>query len=219
LEHYQGRLNLLSRAAYREKISTVVVLEGWDAAGKGGLIRRVTPAIDARHYRVIPIAAPTEEERRYHYLWRFWRQLPRAGQVTLFDRSWYGRVLVERVEGFASEEEWRRAYAEIDDFEEQLVSHGMVVVKFWIHIDQEEQLARFKLRAETGYKQYKITDEDFRNREQWDAYEVAVNDMVERTSTDFAPWHLIEGNDKRHARIQALRILCQRLEERLGKHG
>jgi polyphosphate:AMP phosphotransferase len=219
LEHYQGRLNLLSRAAYREQVSTVVVLEGWDAAGKGGLIRRVTPAIDARHYRVISIAAPTEEERRYHYLWRFWRQLPGAGQVTLFDRSWYGRVLVERVEGFASEGEWRRAYAEIDDFEEQLVSHGMVVVKFWIHIDPQEQLARFKLRAETGYKQYKITDEDFRNREQWDAYEVAVNDMVERTSTDFAPWHLIEGNDKHYARIHALRILCQRLEERLGSHG
>jgi polyphosphate kinase 2 (PPK2 family) len=128
-------------------------------------------------------------------------------------------VLVERVEGFATEAEWRRAYAEIDDFEEQLVSHGMVVVKFWIHIDQDEQLDRFKRRAETGYKQYKITEEDYRNREKWDAYEVAVNDMVERTSTDFAPWHLIEGNDKRYARIQALRILCQRLEERLGKHG
>jgi polyphosphate:AMP phosphotransferase len=218
LEHYQGRLNLLSRTAYREKVSTVVVLEGWDAAGKGGLIRRITPAIDARHYRVIPIAAPTEEERRYHYLWRFWRRLPLGGQMTIFDRSWYGRVLVERVEGFATEGEWRRAYAEIDDFEEQLVSHGMLIVKFWIHIDQEEQLARFKLRAETGYKQYKITDDDYRNRQKWDAYAVAVNDMVERTSTDFAPWHLIEGNDKRYARIQALRTLCQRLEERLGKH-
>jgi len=217
LESVQGRLNILHRQAYRDGVSTAIVMEGWDAAGKGGIIRRITPAIDARHYRVIPFGAPTEEERRHHYLWRFWRQLPRAGHLTLFDRSWYGRVLVERVEGFAGEAEWSRAYGEINDFEEQLAAHGTVIVKLWVHIDKDEQLARFQQREQTPYKQYKITAEDYRNRERWDDYAAAVNDMVERTSTDYAPWHLIEGNDKRHARVQALRIVCDSLAARLPK--
>lgn len=213
----QGRLNRLGRTAYRKGVSTVIVMEGWDAGGKGGIIRRITPAIDARHYRVIPIAAPTDEERGHHYLWRFWRHLPRAGHTAIFDRSWYGRVLVERVEGFAADPAWQRAYGEINDFEEQLVAHGTVVVKFWLHIDKDEQLARFKLREATPYKQYKITEEDYRNRERWDDYEVAVNEMVEKTSTVHAPWHLIAGNDKRFARLQALGHLCDALAARLGK--
>ncbi|MGB1092180.1 MAG: polyphosphate:AMP phosphotransferase, partial [Oceanobacter sp.] len=187
LKQYQGRLALLVRRAYEQKISSVIVLEGWDAGGKGGLIRRVIPALDARNFRVIPIAAPTDEERAHHYLWRFWRHIPRAGRTTIYDRSWYGRVLVERVESFASPEEWMRAYAEINDFEQQLTEHGTLVVKFWLHIDQDEQLKRFKEREKIPYKKYKITEEDYRNREKWDEYEHAVNDMVERTSTEFAP--------------------------------
>jgi len=217
LEALQGKLNRLGRTAYRRGVSTVIVMEGWDAGGKGGIIRRLTPAIDARHYRVIPIAAPTDEERAHHYLWRFWRHLPRAGHTAIFDRSWYGRVLVERVERFATDAEWQRAYGEINDFEEQLAAHGMVVVKFWLHIDKDEQLARFKLREETPYKRYKITEEDYRNRERWDDYEVAVNEMVEKTSTAHAPWHLIAGNDKRFARVQAIETLCDALAARLGK--
>jgi polyphosphate kinase 2 (PPK2 family) len=195
----------------------VIVMEGWDAGGKGGIIRRVTPAIDARHYRVIPIAAPTDEERSHHYLWRFWRHPPRGGHTAIFDRSWYGRVLVERVERFATDEAWQRAFGEINDFEEQLAAHGTVVVKFWLHIDKDEQLARFKLREETPYKRYKITEEDYRNRERWDDYEVAVNEMVEKTSTAHAPWRLIAGNDKRFARVQAIETLCDALAARLGK--
>jgi len=217
LEKYQGRLNTLARAAYQKKISSVIVLEGWDAGGKGGLIRRMIPAIDARDYQIIPIAAPSDEERAHHYLWRFWRHIPRAGKVTIYDRSWYGRVLVERVENFARTEEWMRAYAEINDFEEQLTEHGTVLLKFWLHIDKDEQLRRFKEREKITYKQYKITDEDYRNREHWDDYEHAVNDMVERTSTEYAPWTLIEGNDKRYARIKAIRTFCERLEEAVSK--
>jgi polyphosphate:AMP phosphotransferase len=216
LEKYQGRLYRLARAAHERKISSVIVLEGWDAGGKGGLIRRIIPSLDARTYRVIPIAAPTDEERAHHYLWRFWRHIPRAGRVTIYDRSWYGRVLVERVEGFASHAEWMRAYAEIADFEEQLSEHHTVLLKFWLHIDKEEQLRRFQEREQISYKQYKITADDYRNRERWDEYEHAVNDMVERTSTHYAPWHLIEGNDKRFARIKALQLYCERLEQALG---
>jgi polyphosphate kinase 2 (PPK2 family) len=186
-----------------------------DAAGKGGAVRRLTAALDARDYRVIPIAAPTDEERAQHYLWRFWRHLPRAGRVTIFDRSWYGRVLVERIEGFAVADEWMRAYAEINDFEEQLVGQGSVLVKFWIHITREEQYRRFKERESIPYKQWKLTDEDWRNRANWDAYVQAVNDMVERTSTRQAPWVLVEGNDKNHARIKILNTVCERLRERL----
>ena len=185
------------------------MFEGWDAAGKGGAIRRIVAALDARDYRVIPIAAPTEEERAQHYLWRFWRHLSRAGRMTIFDRSWYGRVLVERVEGFAQEAEWKRAYAEINDFEDQLVRHGIVLCKFWFHISKEEQLARFKAREGTPYKRWKLTDEDWRNREKWDEYEEAVDDMIEHTSTMLAPWTLVEANDKRFARVKVLKTVCR----------
>ncbi|HEY0719696.1 MAG TPA: polyphosphate:AMP phosphotransferase [Gammaproteobacteria bacterium] len=213
----QGRLAELARLTHQQKRSSIVLLEGWDAAGKGGLIRRIIPAMDARQYRIIPIAAPTDEERAQHYLWRFWRHIPRAGKVTIYDRSWYGRVLVERVEGFAHENEWMRAYTEINNFEEQLCENGIVLVKLWLHISKEEQLARFKERELTPFKQYKITEEDYRNRDKWDAYENAVNDMVERTSTANAKWHLVEGNDKYHARIKALKIYCERLEKALER--
>jgi len=217
LEKYQCKLNTLARAAYEKKISSVIVLEGWDAAGKGGLIRRIVPALDARDCQVISVNAPTDEERAHHYLWRFWRHIPRAGKVTIYDRSWYGRVLVERVEGYARPEQWMRAYAEINDFEEQLTEHGTVLVKYWLHIDKDEQLRRFKEREKISYKQYKISEEDYRNREKWNEYEHAVNDMVERTSTEYAPWTLIEGNDKRYARIKAIRLFCDRLEEAVSR--
>lgn len=213
LEKYQGKLNLLYRKAKAKELSAILVFEGWDAAGKGGVIRRITSAMDARDYQIIPIAAPTEDERAQHYLWRFWRHLPRAGRVTIFDRSWYGRVLVERVEGFAKEDEWKRAFNEIVNFEEQLNKHGILLLKFWVHIDKDEQMKRFELRQKTSYKHYKITDEDFRNRERWNDYEIAANEMIERTGTEFAPWHLIEANDKKFARIKALKIFCDSLKK------
>ncbi len=212
----QAKLFELSDQARKKGVSTVLAFEGWDAAGKGGVIRRITRAMPARNYRVVPIAAPTEEERMRHYLWRFWRQLPRAGHMLIFDRTWYGRVLVERVEGFASEVEWLRAYEEINDFEAQLVEHGMVFAKFWLHIDSDEQLSRFKAREETLYKKHKITDEDYRNREKWDDYVTAVNDMVARTSTKLAPWHLVPANDKPYARVQVLETVCNALKKRLS---
>ncbi|MFN3398620.1 MAG: polyphosphate:AMP phosphotransferase, partial [Sulfurimicrobium sp.] len=187
-----------------------------DAAGKGGSIRRVTGALDARIYQVVPIAAPTEEERAQPYQWRFWRHVPRRGRFTIFDRSWYGRVLVERVEGFCSEADWMRAYSEINDFEAQLTRHNIVVSKFWLAISKDEQLKRFKEREETGFKRYKITDEDWRNREKWDAYEQAICDMVDRTSTENAPWTLVEANDKNFARIKILKTLCNQIESRLS---
>jgi AMP-polyphosphate phosphotransferase len=215
LEKFQARLGRLSWTAWKKKIATVLVFEGWDASGKGGCIRRVTQAMDPRLFGVVPIAAPSDEERAHHYLWRFWRQLPAAGRLTVFDRSWYGRVLVERVEGFAQPEEWHRAYHEINDFEEQLVEHGMVLVKFWIHLSKEEQLRRFKERESIPFKRYKITAEDWRNRRRWDDYKAAVNDMVTFTSSEFAPWTLVAGEDKKFARIQILKELCQRLEEAL----
>jgi polyphosphate:AMP phosphotransferase len=214
-DELQARLNLLHRKARDRKISTALVFEGWDAGGKGGAIRRVTPALDARDYKVIQIAAPSDEEKSHHYLWRFWRHLSRPGRFMIFDRSWYGRVLVERVEGFASEIEWRRAYAEINDFEQQLVDHGIVLVKFWLHISPEEQERRFRARAEISYKRWKLSDEDWRNREKWGRYEVAVNDMIERTSTPIAPWVLVEGEDKRYARIKVLKSVCESLERAL----
>jgi len=216
LNQLQGRLNKLHRKARDGQLSTILVFEGWDAAGKGGAIRRVTASLDARDYQVIPTAAPTDEERAQHYLWRFWRRIPRAGRVTIFDRSWYGRVLVERVEGFASDREWRRAYSEINDFEQQLGDHGIVLVKFWVHITREEQEARFKSREETPYKRWKLNDEDWRNRQKWDLYEVAAHRMIERTSTRTAPWVLVEGNDKRYARIKVLERVCYNLEQALG---
>jgi len=215
LEIWQARLNRLAWAANEKRISSVVVFEGPDAAGKGGAIRRITQALDARLYRVISTAAPTDEERAHHYLWRFWRHIPHAGTFTLYDRSWYGRVLVERVEKFASEGEWRRAYWEINDFEEMLVNHGTLVAKYWVHISKEEQLNRFKEREQIAYKRHKITDEDWRNREKWDDYAHSVNDMIARTSTNYAPWTLISGNDKRYARIEILKTLCHALEKML----
>jgi len=215
LEKYQGRLTRLTWAAHVKKISTVAVFEGWDAAGKGSAIRRVTEAIDPRLYRIIPVAAPTDEERAHHYLWRFWRRLPQAGMVAIFDRSWYGRVLVERVEKFAAEEEWKRAYLEINDFEEQLADRDMALAKFWIHISKAEQLRRFKERQDIEFKRYKITGEDWRNRKKWDAYKEAINEMVAHTSTEFAPWTVVAGNDKHFARVQILKTLCGALERLL----
>ena len=215
LQTYQAKLNQLQRKALKNKLSTILVFEGPDAAGKGGAIRRVTAALDARHVQVLPIAAPTDEEQAHHYLWRFWRHLSRAGRMTIFDRSWYGRVLVERIEGFASEEEWRRAYAEINEFEEMLTDNGILLMKFWVHITKEEQLDRFKQRELIPHKQWKLTDEDWRNREKWEEYEQAINDIIERTSTRIAPWTLIEGNDKQHARIKVIKTLCDRMEEAL----
>jgi polyphosphate:AMP phosphotransferase len=212
LKECQARLNQLHRQALKKKISTIMMFEGPDAAGKGGAIRRVTAALDARHYQVLPIAAPTDEERAHHYLWRFWRHLSRAGRINIFDRSWYGRVLVERVEGFASEDEWKRAFAEINEFEEQLTDHGILLLKYWVHITKDEQLARFKSREETPHKRWKLTEEDWRNREKWDDYEWAVNDIVEHTSTHSAPWVLVEGNDKRFSRIKVISTFCDRLE-------
>ncbi len=212
LETYQGKLHRLAWAAYQKKCSTIIVFEGWDAAGKGGAIRRMTQVMDARLYRVISIAAPTDEERAHHYLWRFWRHIARAGRVTIYDRSWYGRVLVERVEEFAKDKEWQRAYLEINDFEEQLVKHGSIIIKFWVHISKDEQLRRFQEREQIPYKQHKITEEDWRNREKWEDYTIAVNEMVTRTSTHFAPWALVAGDDKRFARLQILKTVCERLE-------
>jgi len=211
----QGRLNRLTREAWEKGVPSVILYEGWDAAGKGGNIRRLTGAMDARSYRVISIAAPTDEERAHHYLWRFWRHIPKAGQVTVFDRTWYGRVLVERVEKFAKEAEWSRAYGEINDFEEQLVEHGVALSKLWIHISAEEQLRRFEERQKVEFKQHKITDEDWRNREKWDAYEIAINEMIARTSTSLAPWTIIPGNDKRLARLRSIETVCDSLEARL----
>jgi polyphosphate:AMP phosphotransferase len=212
LEKYQGKLALLTRDPRFKEITVVAVFEGNDAAGKGGSIRRITGAVDARQYQVVPIAAPTDEERAQPYLWRFWRHVPRKGRVTIFDRSWYGRVLVERVEGFCSEADWMRAYHEINDFEAQLARHNVVVVKFWLTISKDEQLRRFEERKKTGFKRFKITDEDWRNREKWEDYEQAICDMVDRTSTSLAPWTLVEANDKYFARIKVLKTLCQRIE-------
>jgi polyphosphate:AMP phosphotransferase len=212
LERLQARLSTLSRDPRLGARSVIALFEGSDAAGKGGAIRRVTAALDARFYQVVPFAAPTEEERAQPYLWRFWRHVPRRGRFALFDRSWYGRVLVERVEGFCGEHDWMRAYSEINDFEQHLGAHGVLVVKFWLQISKDEQLGRFKERQATGWKKFKITKEDWRNRRKWDAYEHAVCDMVDRTSTEVAPWNLIEANDKRFARLKILRTLCARIE-------
>ena len=193
----------------------MLAFEGWDAAGKGGAIRRLTRPMSARDFRVIRIAAPTDEEKARHYLWRSWRHVPRAGRMTIFDRTWYGRVLVERVEQYATEQEWQRAYDEINDFEAQLTDHGIALLKFWLHIDPDEQLQRFEARRDTPYKQYKITDDDYRNRDKWTEYAAAVNDMVSRTSTAAAPWHLIAANNKRFARIEVLTRVVEALEQRL----
>lgn len=208
----QARLATLMRDKRFRSHSLIAVFEGNDAAGKGGAIRRVTDALDPRQYRIVPIAAPTEEERAQPYLWRFWRHIPARRQFTIFDRSWYGRVLVERVEGFASDADWLRAYAEINDFEEQLANYNIVLVKFWLSIDQETQLERFKERESIPFKRFKITEEDWRNRDKWDLYVDAVGDMVDRTSTEIAPWTLIEANDKRYARVKVLKTINDALE-------
>jgi len=216
LEQLQGRLNLLSRHPKFKEHSVIAVFEGNDAAGKGGSIRRITAALDARQFSIIPVAAPTEDERMQPYLWRFWRHIPRKNRVSIFDRSWYGRVLVERVEGFCKEADWMRAYSEINDFEEQLTAQGAIIVKFWLAISKEEQLKRFKEREAIGFKRFKITEEDWRNREKWDDYVRAVGDMVERTSTDIASWTLVEANNKYYARIKILKTLCEAIEKELG---
>ncbi|UXY16876.1 polyphosphate:AMP phosphotransferase [Chitiniphilus purpureus] len=213
----QGRFHGLMRSLAARRLSMVAVFEGMDAAGKGGAIRRVTAALDARQYRVVPIAAPTDEEMAQPYLWRFWRHVPPYGRLTVFDRSWYGRVLVERIEGYAAPAEWMRAYDEINDFEAQLTDAGVVVVKFWLAISQDEQLRRFQEREATGYKRFKITDEDWRNREKWDDYIQAASDMVERTNTPEAPWHLIGADNKYHARIAVLDAMCEALARRLKR--
>jgi polyphosphate:AMP phosphotransferase len=213
LPRVQGELNKLSRKKQFRGRGVVVVFEGPDAAGKGGAIRRVTAALDARFYQVVPVAAPSDEEKAQPYLWRFWRRIPRRGRFTLFDRSWYGRVLVERVEGYCSESDWMRAYAEITDFEKQLTDSGIIVVKFWLAISKEEQLARFQARKDTVYKRYKITPDDWRNHNKWDAYQTAAADMIERTSVSTAPWTLVEADDKHFARIKVLKTLCQRIEQ------
>ena len=213
LSRYQRKIHKLMHKVWDKKKSIVMAFEGWDAGGKGGAIRRVTGALPAMSYKVVPVAAPTQEELARHYLWRFWRHLPRAGRMLIFDRSWYGRVLVERVEGFATEAEWRRAYAEINDFEEQMLEHDIPVLKFWLHISNEEQLKRFEAREQTPYKKYKITEEDYRNRDKWNAYVEAVNEMVVETSTDDAPWNLISANDKRNARIEVLKTVTRAVEK------
>ncbi len=213
----QGRLNALSRHKRFKDIAVVIAFEGNDAAGKGGTIRRVTRALDARYYDVVPIAAPTEEERAQPYLWRFWRHVPKHGHFALFDRSWYGRVLVERVEGLAAEPDWMRAYREIVEFEESLSRSRIVVLKFWLSISQKQQLARFRAREKTPFKRFKITPDDWRNRKKWPAYERAVCDMVDRTSTDVAPWHLIEANDKKWARVRVLETIGDSIENALRR--
>jgi polyphosphate kinase 2 (PPK2 family) len=215
LQHWQGRLALASRHARFQRLSVVAVFEGNDGAGKGGAIRRVTQALDARLYDNVPVAAPSEEERAQPYLWRFWRRLPRRGRFAFFDRSWYGRVLVERVERLCSSADWMRAYAEINDFEGSLLRHRVVLVKFWLAIDKDEQFRRFKQREQVAFKRFKITAEDWRNREKWDAYAGAVCDMVDHTSTAAAPWTLVAANDKYRARITVLRTLCEALEQAL----
>jgi len=218
LERERARLTRRVYRAFKNQRPVVLIFEGWDAAGKGGVIRRVAAAMDASLYRIVPIAAPTDEERGYHYLWRFWRHVPPDGHVTIFDRSWYGRVLVERVESLATPEEWGRAYDEINDFEQQLVEHGAVVQKFWLHIDPDEQLRRFREREESPVKQYKITDEDYRNRERWSDYAKAVDEMVLRTSKPDAPWHVVPANDKRWARVEVFDKICKALSDAGGAH-
>lgn len=215
LKRLQGKLATLHRKANQRGVSTVCIFEGWDAAGKGGAIRRLIHPMEARNYRVIPIAAPTDEEHAQHYLWRFWRHLPRDGKVTIFDRSWYGRALVERIEGFCSEDDWKRSFNEINEFEASLTNHGTVVCKFWLHITPEEQLRRFEDRAQIEYKAWKLTDEDWRNREKWDDYALAAEDIFANTSEANAPWTIVPANDKKLARLQVLETVCKQIETAL----
>ena len=215
LKECRKKLARLHNRLYRKKVPVVILYEGWDAAGKGGNIKRLAGALDPRGYEVVPIASPTPPEKSRHYLWRFWTRLPKTGHIAIFDRSWYGRVMVERLEGFCTEADWKRAYNEINEFERELTQWGAVVVKFWVQIDKDTQLARFNDRQNTPEKQWKITDEDWRNREKWDAYEQAVDEMLQKTSTANAPWHIIESVDKRYARIKAMEIVIDAIERAL----
>lgn len=215
LNRLQKKLGDLHNRLYRKKVPVVIVYEGWDAAGKGGNIKRITEALDPRGFEVHPIASPEPHEKARHYLWRFWTRLPKTGHIAIFDRSWYGRVMVERLEGFCSENDWKRAYNEMNEFEKELHDWGAVIIKFWVQIDKETQLARFTDRQNTPEKQWKITDEDWRNREKWDAYELAVDEMIQKTSTTYAPWHILESTDKKYARIKALKIVIEELEKAL----
>lgn len=216
LRNAQLELLKLQRNIYEQKVPVLLLFEGWDAAGKGGAIKRLTDILDPRSYKVNTYAAPTQEENSHHYLWRFWRSIPQGGTIGIFDRSWYGRVLVERVEGFATEIEWRRAYREINEFEAQLRTAGYVLVKFWIHISPEEQLKRFERRKSDPFKAYKLTDEDWRNREKWSLYSVAVNQSISRTNTPLAPWTIIPGNDKYYARVKVIETAIQAIKNELN---
>ena len=213
---YQVALHLLGYQVYVQQRPVIILFEGWDAAGKGGAIKRVTEKLDPRGYVVYSIAAPEGEDASRHYLYRFWRRLPEAGQIAIFDRSWNGRVMVERIEGFAREEDWRRGYREINQFERQLVDFGTILFKFWIHISQEEQLRRFEARASDPLRSWKLTAEDWRNREKWDPYEASVDDMLLKTSTVTAPWTVVEGDDKLYARIKVLKTLVDKLSQELN---
>ena len=215
LKKLQKRLAELHSELYRLRIPVVIGFEGWDAGGKGGAIKRLTSNLDPRGYRVNPTAAPNDIEKVHHYLWRFWNSVPKAGHIAVFDRTWYGRVMVERIEGFCSEAEWRRAYQEINEMESHMANAGAVVLKFWLHIDKDEQERRFRERQANPAKQWKITDEDWRNREKWDQYEEAVNEMLIRTSTTYAPWIVVEGNDKRYARVKVLQTVVDALEKKV----
>jgi AMP-polyphosphate phosphotransferase len=216
LKKAQAALRELEHEIYLRRVPVVIAYEGWDAAGKGGNIRRLTQNLDPRGYEVVPIAAPNDVEKAHHYLWRFWAQMPKAGHITIFDRSWYGRVLVERVEGFCTEAQWRRAYREINGMEQHLAHFGAVVLKFWLHINPDEQLRRFREREGMPHKQWKITDEDWRNREKLDQYREAVEEMLYRTSTSYAPWTIVESNCKRHARVKVLETVCKAIRKRIG---
>lgn len=217
LDRLQKKLEKLHGELYRRRIPVVLGFEGWDAGGKGGAIKRLTEKMDPRGYVVNPTASPNDIEKAHHYLWRFWRAMPKDGHVAIFDRTWYGRVMVERIEGFCTTEEWKRAYKEINDMEKDLYDAGAVVIKFWMHIDKDEQERRFRERQQNPEKQWKITDEDWRNREKWDQYEDAVNEMLMRTSTDYAPWVVVEGNNKYYARVKVLKTVVEAIEERLKK--
>ena len=217
IDRLQKKLELLHSELYRLRIPVVLGFEGWDAGGKGGAIRRLTSHLDPRGYQVCPTAAPNDVEKKHHYLWRFWNRMPKAGHIAIFDRTWYGRVMVERIEGFCREEEWRRAYQEINEMESHLVNAGAVVLKFWLQIDKDEQKRRFEERMRIPEKQWKITDEDWRNREKWDQYELAVNEMLVRTSTTYAPWIVVEGNCKYYARVKVLRTVVEALEKKIAQ--
>ncbi|WP_077211801.1 polyphosphate kinase 2 family protein [Bacillus dakarensis] len=215
LKNYQLELLKLAKELDNLKIPCIAVFEGWDASGKGGTIKRIVERIDPRLFEIHAISAPDSQEERHHYFHRFWKRLPYKGKMAIFDRSWYGRVLVERVEGFASKEEWERAYDEINQFEKWLTDDGYIIIKFWMHISKDEQFARFKERMENPFKKWKITDEDWRNREKWEEYEMAAEDMFQKTSTSYAPWQLIEGNNKWYARVKVLKIFTETIRRNL----